>query len=129
VEQLERLFSREIALLFLLSTGVRRGELLGVQWSDINFDLREITIRRSITVGEATTPKSGRSRKIQMTESLAAELFNLLARRSRESLARGWADIPEWIFCSTVGSHIEERNFSRSGIASNGERRRKESVD
>lgn len=89
------------------------GELLGVQWRDVNFDLREIAIRRSITVGEVTTPKSGRARKIQMTETLATELFDLLGRRRRETLARGWSDIPSWVFCSTVGSHIEERNFSR----------------
>ncbi len=80
------------ALLFLFSTGVRRGELLGLQWRDINFDRREILICRAITVAELTTPKSGRSRSLNMTESLTTELFELLALRRRQVLARGWKD-------------------------------------
>ena len=48
---------------FLFSTGCRRGEMLGLQWRDIDFDRRRITIRRSITAGRVSTPKSGRSRK------------------------------------------------------------------
>ncbi len=101
------------ALLLLFSTGVRRGELLGLQWRDINFDRREILICRAITVAEMTTPKSGRSRSLHMTESLAAELFELLALRRRQVLARGWKETPDWVFCSDVGSSIDPRNFSR----------------
>ena len=52
------------ALLFLFSTGVRRGELLGLKWADVNFDRRRVTIRRAITARQITTPKSGRSRII-----------------------------------------------------------------
>lgn len=77
------------ALLFLLSTGVRRGELLGLKWADLDFDKRSVSIRRAITVRRVTTPKSGRSRVVQMTEALASELFDLLAQRRQETLARG----------------------------------------
>ena len=35
-------------LLFLL-TGFRRGEVAGLEWKDINFDKKEITVARSIT--------------------------------------------------------------------------------
>jgi integrase len=100
-------------LLFPLSPGVRRGELLGLKWSDVDFDHREISIRRAITVRQVTTPKSGRSRVIKMPEGLASALFDLLAERRRETLARDWPEIPEWVFCSTAGTPWEERNFNR----------------
>jgi len=101
------------ALLFLLSTGVRRGELLGLKWTDLDFDQRCVCIRRAITARQLTTPKSGRSRVLKMTEPLASELFDLLALRRREGLERGWPEVPEWVFCSTTGSHWDERNFNR----------------
>ncbi len=101
------------ALLFVFSTGARRGEMLGLRWEDVSFDRREISIRRAITARQLTTPKSGRSRIIAMPETLASELFDLLAERRREALARGWADTPPWIFCSEAGTAWEERNFER----------------
>jgi integrase len=101
------------ALLLLFSTGVRRGEVLGLKWGDVNFDRREITIRRSITARQVTTPKSGRSRVVVMPEGLASELFNLLALRRREGLARGWPEVSEWVFCSKSATPLDERNFSR----------------
>ncbi len=101
------------ALFFLYSTGTRRGEVLGLKWRDVDFDRRRISIRRQITGRRETTPKSGKSRVIAMTEGLAAVLFDLLAVRRRQVLARGWREIPEWVFCSDVGTALEERNFAR----------------
>jgi hypothetical protein len=45
--------------------------------------------------------------------SMTAELFELLAFRRRQVLARGWKETPDWFFCSDVGSSIDPRNFSR----------------
>jgi len=36
------------ALLLLLYTGLRRGELAGLEWGDIDFDAQSITVRRTI---------------------------------------------------------------------------------
>src|SRR5262245_4150267 len=51
------------ALLFFLSTGVRRCELLGLKWDDVDFARCRVTVRRAIVRGIATTPKSGKSRQ------------------------------------------------------------------
>ncbi|MBW2314709.1 MAG: tyrosine-type recombinase/integrase [Deltaproteobacteria bacterium] len=69
-------------LAFLFATGCRRGEALGLKWQDVELEARRITIRRAITARRVTTPKSGRSRRISIPESLAAVLFDLLARKS-----------------------------------------------
>lgn len=45
-----------IATLFM--TGVRTGELIGLKWSDIDFDKREINIKRTIGRGIENSPKT-----------------------------------------------------------------------
>ena len=102
------------ALLTLLSTGIRRGEVLGLQWQDVNFETSEITVRRAIVRGRVTTPKNRKGRGLVIPQTLASVLRELLRERRREALSRGWREVPEWIFCSTAGGPIEERNFERS---------------
>src|SRR5262245_44794065 len=116
------------ALLFLLSTGVRRGELLGLKWEDVDFERCRVTVRRAIVRGAPTTPKSGRSRTIAMPPGLASALLDLLALRRQQSIRWRWREVPEWVFCSEPehvegkkqeervggGGAMDERNFERS---------------
>jgi len=92
------------ALLVAFSTGCRRGEVLGLQWSGVDFDNRRIAVRRSVTMRGLTTPKSGKAREVVMSDALASALFDLRAERHRECLARGWREIPAWLFPSVSGS-------------------------
>ena len=73
-----------------------------------------MTIRRSITRGAPTTSKSGKSRTIKMPQALASQLFDLLAERRVKGLRRGWSEIPEALFCSEVGTPLDERNVTRT---------------
>jgi integrase len=100
-------------LLFLLSTGARRGEALGLQWADVDFERGRVQIRRAITAGEVTTPKNGRGRLVSMPPPLAEELLDLLALRHRELIERGWREVPAWVFCSETGGAPDERNCER----------------
>jgi integrase len=97
----------------LFSTGMRRGEALGLQWSDIDFDRSRISIRRSITNAGLSTPKSGSGRIVGMTAGLAEELFDVLTSRRREQLSRGWPEIPPWVFCSETGTSPNPSNVER----------------
>ena len=58
-------------------TGLRRGELLGLRWRDIDFDASTIRVRASYAAGKLTTPKSGKVRAVPMAPDVA--------RRSRGS--------------------------------------------
>ena len=43
-------------------TGLRKGELLGLRWQDLDFDTQRLTVARSYT----TAPKSGRARHLRL---------------------------------------------------------------
>ncbi|HRI51593.1 MAG TPA: site-specific integrase [Pseudomonadota bacterium] len=51
----------------VLFTGLRKGELLGLRWSDIDLDGRRLTVARSF----ASTPKSGKPRHLRLPSTLA----------------------------------------------------------
>ena len=69
-----------------VATGARRGELLGLQWSDINFDFNQIEIRQAVyyrsTVGiYIDTPKNQTSRRFVR---LPVEIMALLKEYKAE---------------------------------------------
>ena len=45
-------------------TGMRTGEIIGLKWEDIDFEKREITIKRSIRMGKISTPKTQNSYRV-----------------------------------------------------------------
>jgi len=54
--------------------GLRRGEMMALEWSDINVRLGFITVQRSEWRGKTTVPKGGRPRRVPMTSRLKAAL-------------------------------------------------------
>ena len=101
-------------LAFLLSTGCRKGEALGVKWTDVDFTEGRIHVRRALVRGQLGTPKSGKARFVVLSPSLAETLSELLAERRRDTLSGRWSEVPELVFCSQAGGPLEERNVTRS---------------
>jgi integrase len=54
------------AAIFLTAafTGLRRGELLGLRWRDVDFTGSRIRVRASYAAGKLTAPKSGKVRAV-----------------------------------------------------------------
>ena len=97
--------------LLLLRTGMRLGEALALKWEDIDFHGGFIEVRRSASLGKITIPKSGRTRRVEMSTHLAQVLKDLLAQRKREALEKGWGHVPEWVFCNERGEMINQANL------------------
>jgi len=49
-----------------------------------------------------------------MAGGLAAELFDLGARRRVEAMRKGWPEVPPWVFSSEAGTPWDERNLERA---------------
>ncbi len=90
-----------------LRTGLRLGELLGLQWGDVEFHGRFVEVRRNLVAGRLTTPKNGRTRRADMSAQLGDTLKALLTTRKAETLKRGWPQVPEWVFCNEEGGPLD----------------------
>ncbi len=93
-------------------TGIRYGECLGLQWKDIDFENRFINIERGFSKGKIETPKSGQSRKVDMSLQLSEVLKRLLHQRKIDTLKNGWSSMPEWVFIKDNGNPYHE-SYSR----------------
>jgi integrase len=82
-----------------LATGIRRGELLGLWWSDLDLEAREARVRRQVLIrlgsGEGPrvyvreTTKGRRERLVRFDERTAAALRAWRATQAEERLAFG----------------------------------------
>lgn len=54
--------------------GLRLGELIALEWGDVDFRSGNITVRRNDWHGIVGTPKGGRARLLPMTDELAKVL-------------------------------------------------------
>ena len=75
------------------TTGLRRGELAGLAWSDIDLDAGTVTVRSNrVTVGyrvETTTPKSNKAAVLGLDADTVTVLRGHRARQAQERLAWG----------------------------------------
>ncbi|MCH8852963.1 MAG: site-specific integrase, partial [Planctomycetes bacterium] len=62
-------------MLTAFRTGLRQGELIGLAWEDLDFEACAIEVRRSFTHFHWSTPKSNKSRIVDMSDQLRAELL------------------------------------------------------
>lgn len=54
--------------------GLRRGEIAALEWGDIDFTRKFLHVQRSESKGQLSTPKSGRSRRVDLTSRLLQAL-------------------------------------------------------
>jgi integrase len=54
--------------------GLRLGEIVALEWRDVDLAARRLTVQRSDWCGHVTVPKGGRPRRLPMTQRLTAAL-------------------------------------------------------
>ncbi len=71
-------------LLTVFRTGLRLGELLALAWDCVNFDTKQIIVRRNFSHNYWDTPKSHKIRYVDMSDSLLAALQNRYHNRNKK---------------------------------------------
>jgi integrase len=101
-----------IAWRLIAYTGMRRGEAVGLTWSDIDLSASRLTVRRSIGVVTRDhktrsligSPKTGRSRVIDLDGETVAHLKSW--RSQRAALGLGLIHADAYVLGRADGSHI-----------------------
>ena len=137
--EIERLFGHVLpgyraAITTAVFTGLRQGELLGMQWRDVHFGAEPsetpdtdgerfdgfIGVRFQLDrTGERAVLKTATSvREVPLFEALAKVL-----RKHREAmLARGHAAPDDYVFTTLTGAPLSWRNLSARGLEKAAER-------
>jgi integrase len=68
--------------------GMRCGEMIALEWADVDLGNRQLCIRRSDWNGQVTTPKGGRLRHVPLTRRLTAALSEHRHLRSARVLCQ-----------------------------------------
>lgn len=103
----------------MLSTGLRRGEALGLQWQDFDPKTGVLQIRRQLKRegGALVTSdtKTARSRRaVNLPTPMVATLKDHLVRQEREAAELGGAwQKSGFIFVTSVGTPMDPRNMYR----------------
>jgi integrase len=90
-----------LAVRVLFYTGMREGELLGLQWDDIDWRRNLIDLRRTVAFRNhrliVNTPKSGKLRTVDVPASLIAQLRDQHSIRQTEAAVVG-VPLSSWVF-------------------------------
>jgi len=94
-----------------LHTGMRSGEVIGLQWPDIDWNGMFIEVRRQVVRGKVTTLKTTKARRrVDCSDDLLETLAALKKKRQEEALKRGSNEIYEWIWANEKGRRIDMAN-------------------
>ncbi|MGA9690628.1 MAG: site-specific integrase [Pseudonocardiaceae bacterium] len=112
-----RLYALWVILLML---GLRRSEVCGLHWSDVDLDNGTLRVSRGLQRVNGSLrelpPKTRRSRRTVPLPLLCVRVLREHRDRQakeRVDARRGWADTP-YVFTSTVGTPLEPRTLTRT---------------
>ena len=93
----------EALYVLAVTCGLRRGELLGLRYEDIDLKRGTLQVRRSVSKGKVSLPKTSESRRNIKLSRTAIEA--LKRHKKRQTV------LSEWVFCTHRGTPICSQNL------------------
>ena len=95
----------EALYVLAITTGMRQGELLGLQWKDVDLDAGTLRVNQSVYDGVISPPKTSAGRHTIRLSKLAVAAL----KRHRVNTAK--RRISEWVFPDSRGAAIGHQNL------------------
>ena len=100
-------------------TGMRRGEILGLRWKDVDIETARISVRQAlVSVGYEVLKSSPKNHQARVIDLDPGTVEQLKAHQSRQTAEREeWADDYEdsdLVFCREDGSPIHPHSLSQA---------------
>ncbi|TMS50963.1 site-specific integrase [Mycobacterium sp. DBP42] len=109
-----------VAVVVMAATGLRRGEVAGLLWTDVDLDKGELTVRHTLSRVDGalvlTEPKTDRSRRrVPLHAGVVTALKGWRTQQLQERLAAGdqWTDTGV-VFATELGTMLDPRNLLRT---------------
>ena len=98
-----------------IHTGLRSGELAGLQWGDLDVNGRFLIVRRNIVLGKIMPTKTGKVRRVDVSDALLEALIDLRRKQREELLAEGKNELPldRWIFANEESRPPDMQNLKK----------------
>jgi integrase len=97
--------------------GVRCGEIIALEWTDVDLSKRQLCVQRSEWRGHVTAPKGGRLRYVPLTARLAAALHeNRHLRGRRVVCQRDGSPLTHNMIADHVRRAVRGAHVSVSGV-------------
>ena len=103
-------------LLCAVRTGLRQGELIGLQWSDVDFAGQFLEVHRAVVRRRETTTKTHKIRRVDLSSQLARVLQSLKETRQPETSLTD-RPMPDWVFLSPAGHRMTNELIRKSFYA------------
>lgn len=104
----------------LITTGMRKGELLGLKWCDVDFDNGKINIKRSLCriKGEGLVLKRTKTTKSSRQISISTSVLEVLRKHYKKQQEvieayQGYFNFEGLVFCNSKGTFKDPNNLLR----------------
>lgn len=104
----------EAVFVLAVTTGMRQGEILGLQWNDVDLDRAKLQIRRTL-IAQSGSPKFGQPKTARgrRAVSLAPETVDALRRHRKRQFIEGLHSSDGLVFCTQAGKPVTPQNLTQ----------------
>lgn len=107
------------AFMLLATTGMRRGEALGIPWADLDLEASRVSIRQTVIVINHKvrfgTPKTAKGKRTVALDTVSVAALRVHRQRQLEErmlMGAGWQD-HGLVFTTPLGGPLHPERFSR----------------